>query len=72
MNSLAPLADVDKTIAQIKSVTKPGGIFLLLVEVNPRDTLLEYIRLVLVVQSRALHGRGLTQKKGLIALFYGA
>lgn len=45
VNSLDHVADVDKTISQVKRVTKPGGLFLLLVEVNHEPTVTEPITL---------------------------
>lgn len=45
VNSLDHVADLDKTIAQIKRVTKPGGFFLLLVELNHPPTVCEPITL---------------------------
>lgn len=40
-NSLDHVEDVDRTIAEIKRVTRPGGTLLLIVEVNHRPTLTE-------------------------------
>ena len=40
-NSLDHVADLEKTIAEIKRVTRPGGTFLLLIEVNHPPTVCE-------------------------------
>lgn len=37
-NSLDHVEDIEKTISEIKRVTKPGGLFLLLVEINHEPT----------------------------------
>ena len=44
-NSLDHVADLEKTIAEIKRVVRPGGLFLLIVEVNHRPTASEPIDL---------------------------
>lgn len=40
-NSLDHVADVEKSMSEVKRVTRPGGLFLLLVEVNHSPTLCE-------------------------------
>ena len=44
-NSLDHVAHLEKTIAEIKRVVRPGGLFLLIVEVNHRPTASEPINL---------------------------
>ncbi len=44
-NSLDHVEDIDRTIAEIKRITRPGSIFLLLVEVNHEPTACEPHRL---------------------------
>ena len=53
-NSLDHVKDVDQTLREIKRVTRPGGIFLLLVDVNHPPTVCEPHQLSPVKLVRAL------------------
>jgi ubiquinone/menaquinone biosynthesis C-methylase UbiE len=55
LNSLDHVADLDRTIAEIKRVCRAGGLFLLISEVNHRPTPTEPIEYSWDITSRFVH-----------------